>query len=108
MPADRFISPEAPPEGLDRELLTILAEECCEVGQRVSKALRFGLAEVQPGQPLTNIERLSEEVGDLLGVIDRLYDRNLLRSGFVGSAKIKKRAKLHKYLQSQGSAGTEG
>lgn len=41
-------------------LLSILAEECCEVGQRVSKALRFGLDEVQPGQDLSNAERIKQ------------------------------------------------
>jgi hypothetical protein len=46
-------------------LLTILAEECAEVAHRVSKAIRFGLEEVQPGQTLTNAERVREEVYDL-------------------------------------------
>lgn len=49
-------------------LLCCLAEECTEVGQRVSKALRFGLREVQPMQPLNNAERIREEMRDLLAV----------------------------------------
>lgn len=49
-------------------LLTILAEECAEVAQRASKALRFGLGEIQPGQALTNLERIEEELGDLIAV----------------------------------------
>lgn len=47
-------------------LLTILAEECAEVAQRASKAIRFGLAEVQPGQDKTNARRLMDEVNDFL------------------------------------------
>lgn len=53
-------------------LLTILAEECAEVAQRVSKALRFGLAEVEPGQPLTNAQRIMGEVNDLVAVYSML------------------------------------
>ncbi|HYH65426.1 MAG TPA: hypothetical protein VD866_12085 [Urbifossiella sp.] len=53
-------------------LLTILAEECAEVAQRASKALRFGLAEVEPGQPLTNAQRLMREVNDLIAVYQML------------------------------------
>jgi NTP pyrophosphatase (non-canonical NTP hydrolase) len=96
----KFVSPESPPEGLDRELLTILAEECCEVGQRVSKALRFGLSEVQPGQPLTNTERISEEVGDLIAVVETLTGRGILSKEDISEAIRKKYTKLEKYLQS--------
>lgn len=49
-------------------LLACLAEECDEVGQRVMKALRFGLRERQKGQPLTNADRIAEELRDLLSV----------------------------------------
>lgn len=56
----------------DQHLLTILGEECAEVAQRTSKAVRFGLDEVQPGQPHDNRKRLEEELGDLLGMVDML------------------------------------
>jgi hypothetical protein len=36
----------------DEHLMTIAMEECAEVAQRVSKAVRFGMEEIQPGQPL--------------------------------------------------------
>lgn len=49
-------------------LLVILGEECNEIAQRVAKALRFGLAEVQPGQPLTNAQRVMDEVNDFVAV----------------------------------------
>lgn len=59
----------------DDNLFLHLAEECAEVSQRVSKILRFGLEEVQGGQPLSNKERLSLEVIDLLAVL-KLLDEN--------------------------------
>ena len=45
-----------------------MAEECSEVAQRISKALRFGLEEIQPGQDLKNSERIYQEMSDLLTV----------------------------------------
>lgn len=53
-------------------LLTIAAEECAEVAQRISKALRFGLAEIQPEQPFNNAERIAEEVADLFAVLQMI------------------------------------
>ncbi len=68
----RFL--DAARRGATREqhLLTVLAEECAEVAQRASKAIRFGIAEVQPGQDLDNKQRLEAELGDLLGMADML------------------------------------
>lgn len=56
-------------------LLTILAEECAEVAQRVSKALRFGVLEVQPGQDKTNAERVVAELIDMKAVWQMLNGR---------------------------------
>lgn len=53
-------------------LLFILAEEAAEVAQRASKAARFGLAEVQPGQEHTNARRLMDEVNDFVAVYQML------------------------------------
>lgn len=54
-------------------LLTKLAEECMEAGVRALKCQQFGLDEVQPGQPLTNKERLFGELNDIKGVLELLY-----------------------------------
>jgi hypothetical protein len=59
-------------------LLTCLAEECAEVAQRVSKALRFGLHEVQRGQGQTNVGRICDELGDLIAVAAILRDERIL------------------------------
>jgi hypothetical protein len=53
-------------------LLTIIAEECAEVAQRCSKAIRFGLDEMQPGQDKTNAQRIIQEYLDLWAVMHML------------------------------------
>ena len=65
---------------LNREqmLLIIAAEECNEVAQRISKALRFGLEEVQAGQALTNAERINYEMNDLLCTFNMMFTENIL------------------------------
>ena len=97
---EKFVSPSRPPEGIKRELLTILAEECCEVGQRVSKALRFGIDEIQPGQDLTNAERIMQEVGDIQAVLTLCEDEGIVNRDTVESFASKKMPKLEAYLQS--------
>lgn len=96
---ERFISPGTPCTPRQREILTILIEEAAEVQQRATKALRFGLDEVQPGQPLTNAERLAQEVGDLDAVIAMAGNEGLIRDTDVVGASIAKRAKLRVYMQ---------
>lgn len=59
-------------------LLTILAEECAEVAQRVSKALRLGPHDVQPGQSQTNAERVRDEMLDLVAVYSMLVAAKVL------------------------------
>lgn len=87
-------------------LLSCLAEECCEVGQRVSKALRFTLAEVQPGQPLSNAERISQEMNDLLAVAGLLVQAGIIppfddHARMI--AKVRKVAEFAKYSRSLGA-----
>jgi hypothetical protein len=56
----------------EEHLLVILMEECAEVAHRASKILRFGMDEVQPGQQLSNRQRLFGELIDLMAVADML------------------------------------
>lgn len=62
-------------------LLTIAGEECNEIAQRCSKALRFGLTQVQerrddrPEQnpeKLNNKQRIEDEFQDLIAALDML------------------------------------
>lgn len=100
---DKFVSPVASPEGRVRELLVILGEEAAEVAHRVAKTLRFGTTEVQPGQPYDNAERIADEIGDLLGVMDRLSDLGVIDTARVEAAGAAKHAKLARYLQTRES-----
>ena len=85
-------------------LLTCLAEECAEVAQRASKAIRFGLGEIQPGQELNNAERIMVEYGDLQGVIDMLQASQLLPPAYPNQS-FEKMAKVRKYMAYSRSLG---
>jgi hypothetical protein len=85
-------------------LLGCLGEECAEVAQRASKASRFGLLETQPGQPLTNEDRILGELHDLIAVAGMLglvpqpppgVDMRLNVPAFVWQAKVEK---VRKYM----------
>ncbi len=80
-------------------LLVILAEECAEVSQRATKALRFGLTDpkgTEPEQPFDNRTRLLIEINDLLAVIGMLFEELNYNSEYL--QKVKK-AKIKKYLK---------
>lgn len=79
-------------------LLACLAEECAEVSQRVTKALRFGVSEVQPGQALTNAERIANELTDLFGVVEMLAERGVLRV-ISGDAVLAKKRKVEHFIE---------
>ncbi len=81
-------------------LLSCVAEEGCEIGQRACKALRFGLEEVQPGQNEDNRRRLERELADLIGTA-RLMGLTIREEDI--AAKIEK---LKKYMGYSREVGT--
>jgi hypothetical protein len=88
-------------------LLSCLSEECAEVAQRVSKALRFGLTEIQPGQELTNAERIVLELADLSAVIELLEEAGALkRPGNIRTLIEEKKAKIEKFFELSRRLGT--
>lgn len=91
----------------DEHFLLCLAEEGDEVGQRVSKALRFGMYEVQAGQPLNNADRIVEEVKDLIAVASILEKRGQI-SAFLPTAEevTAKEDKIRKYMAIARQQGT--
>jgi hypothetical protein len=90
-------------------LLLVMAEECAEVAQRVSKAIRFGIDEIQPGQSLTNAERIMQEMDDLEAVRLMLTARALLPGHTARNiqAKIEKLAVFMKYAEQCGTLTVE-
>lgn len=80
-------------------LLSTLAEECAEVIQRVTKAQRWGLHEVQPGQELDNEQRIRYELNDLYAVIDLLYERQGIVLSRDNEQVIAKKAKVLHFMR---------
>lgn len=82
-------------------LLTLLVEECCETAQRATKALRFGLEEIQEGQNLTNAERIREEFNHIVAAFE------MLDIGYVDRYSIEtKMKKVNKFLEYSKEVGT--
>ena len=100
--AEPFVSPCLPPEGHPREVATILMEECAEVQQRASKLLRFGIEEVQPGQPHSNADRLGHEIGDLLEVVALAVRAGLTTNEAIGVGRENKQKQLRRFMQTKG------
>lgn len=84
----------------DEHLMVIAMEECAEVAQRLSKALRFGLREIQPKQDLDNRARIQYEFNDLLGVMAEL---GYTVDAHDGAAKMEK---VERYLEYSAKQGT--
>jgi len=87
-------------------LLNILAEECTEVVGRVSKALRFGLDEVQPGQSLSNRQRIMVEVNDVYAILKMLNDEGVIDPTPDMAAIDVKVAKVERFLEYSRDCGT--
>jgi hypothetical protein len=94
----------------DEHLMVIGMEECNEIAQRLSKALRFGLEEIQatgpaptggPDEALTNRERIRKEYSDLAATLEMLGI-----SAPKGSWMDEKRAKVEKFLAYSQEVGT--
>lgn len=90
-------------------LLTVLGEECAEIQQRISKALRFGLSEVEPGQATNNHDRICVEIADFRGVLELLQEREILRAipyqAFTARIEAKK-VKVQRFMEYAREQGT--
>jgi NTP pyrophosphatase (non-canonical NTP hydrolase) len=90
-------------------LLVIMIEECAEVAQRATKALRFTLDEVQPGQDKTNKQRLLDELTDLMAVVEMCVADDLLPdrpSADVAAAMEEKKRRVETFLKYSKEMGT--
>lgn len=87
-------------------LLGCLAEECNEVAHRALKAQRFGLAEVEPGQSLTNAQRIAAEMHDVIGVIEMLEAAGQIDVSRDNDAIERKKTKVEAYMGYSRRCGT--
>lgn len=76
-----------------QEILDILQEECGELITAISKVRRFGL-ENSYKEGGTQREHLTQEVGDVMLLIELLEDQGVFSRAEVEAAKIKKAEKL--------------
>ena len=58
----------------EEHLLVCLSEECAEVQQAVSKALRFGLDDCRPRSNISNLEDIAKEVNHVHAVVELLIE----------------------------------
>lgn len=83
-------------------LLTCLSEECIEVSKDIHKGLRFGLDDrnvLNPTGP-TNLERIIDELNDLLGVLVLCSQEGVLPSGYLDEEKQQqKREKVKRFMR---------
>ena len=79
------------------EILDIMQEECGEVVQMISKCRRFGLDNQYGEQSSTNRARLTEEVGDLMCMIQLMQEAGIVDIAEVMFAAGKKRVKLKEW-----------
>jgi NTP pyrophosphatase (non-canonical NTP hydrolase) len=79
----------------EKQILLICQEECAEVTQAISKVFRFGIDGEYNGQ--TNYQRLEEEVGDLLCMINLMIEKRIIKESGVYIASHNKRKKLEQW-----------
>lgn len=80
--------------------LHLLSEECKEVGMVCSKAMRFGLTDIDPDEENAKPKYLwlEQELGDIAALVDILLHNNIgITVEGIQAAKQRKLAKLSKY-----------
>ena len=77
-----------------QETLDILQEECAELIVEVSKCRRFGLDSMHDRTQISHNEMLTNEIGDVLAMIDILVDQGLVDRLSLDNAKQVKKEKL--------------
>lgn len=87
------------------ELTAELIASCSKVGIRLSKAVRFGCDEVQPGQTMPNAERVRAELHDLLGVVELMVGAGLIESPDDRAAIEAKKEKVRTFMGYSRSLG---
>lgn len=98
---------------INEHILTCISEECSEIIKDISKALRFGIDDINPETKQTNRLAIAKELNDLIAVVELaienydLLDANVI-DGFV-SKELKKRKVLNwmEYAKTKGTISGE-
>jgi NTP pyrophosphatase (non-canonical NTP hydrolase) len=87
----------------EAERLALLAEECAEVIQAVTKIQRHGYESRNPDLPMSpsNRANLAKELGHVMHALGRMVDEDDLTSEAVNLSKHEKFHKIAKYLHHQ-------
>lgn len=80
------------------EALALLAEECAEVIQAITKIQRHGLWSEHPESGEPNQHTLKREIGDLMAALRICEVQRLIEWGSVVGARDKKLMKVTRYL----------
>lgn len=83
----------------EREILTILMEECGEVITAASKMIRFGVDDANPKTNILNSRALGLEIGDLSHMIKLVRELALVTEYSVQEGTKRKAERLEIYLQ---------
>lgn len=87
---------------IDEYLLTCLSEECIEIAKDISKALRFGLDDVNISKPEgpTNRQRIEDELNDFSAILLMVEEHNLINKSWHSFDKVEaKKLKILKYIE---------
>lgn len=88
-------------------LLTCLIEECAEVQQAATKALRFGLDDGHPEGTATNEQDLMKEISHFTAVAELLQEENILTLPmFSGPEYNAKKERVRAYMSYAARRGT--
>jgi hypothetical protein len=92
----------------EREILTILQEECAEVIVAASKLLRFGAGNTNPSTGQSNVRELSLEVGDVQRMLELVALADLVEPRAMNEGVARKSARLAIYLQNGPKESDDG
>lgn len=97
-----YIPNGTPCSELEKEVLTILMEECCEVAVAASKLIRFGKENRPDDGPQAGIANsvvLGREMGDLMCMLDRVAQIKLIDEKDWCDGYGAKLERLRKFMQ---------
>ena len=80
-------------------LLTCLIEECAEVQQAATKALRFGLNNKLLGGLITNAQSIGKECVDLIAIIEMIGEAGIVKKIDTISLIEQKKVRVLSYMQ---------